>query len=127
MVGCDRVAVPERRALTELGSDLWVVRVPLRFAALQVGRNMALVRLRDGGLLVNSPRRSRAGLRSALDELGPVRFVVPASALHGHLLMEQYRDAYPGVDLFAAPALAWRRPDLSFLGELGDPATARSW
>lgn len=53
--------------------------------------------------------------------------VVPASALHGHLLMEQYRDAYPRVELFAARALAWRRPDLSFLGELGDPATARSW
>jgi hypothetical protein len=70
--------VPERRALTELGSGLWVVQVPLRFLGLQLGRNMAVVRLRDGGLLVHSPAPLSDELRSALDDLGSVRFVVPA-------------------------------------------------
>jgi hypothetical protein len=68
--------------------------------------------------LVHSPAPLSDELRSALNELGSVRFVVPASALHGHLFMEQYRDAYPGVELFAAPGLARRRPGLSFAGEL---------
>lgn len=45
---------------------------------------------------------------------------MPASSLHGHLFMEQYRDAYPPVELFAAPGLEKRRNDLSFDGVLGD-------
>jgi len=86
---------------------------------------MAVVRLRDGGLFVHSPAPLSGELRSALDELGPVRFVVPASALHGHLFMEQYRDAYPRVELFAAPELPRRRPDLAFADELGDEPDPR--
>ena len=49
--------------------------------------------------------------------------VTPASELHGHLYMEQYRDAYPKVKLFAAPGLDHKRKDLHFDGRLsGVPA-----
>lgn len=105
--------------LRELDTSLWVEQVPLRFLGLQLGRNMVVIRLGDGGLLVQCPAPLSDELRAALDELGPVRFVMPASALHGHLFMEQYQDAYPHIELFAAPGLAKRRPDLSFAGELG--------
>ena len=88
---------------------------------------MAVVRLGDGGLLIHSPAPLDGALRSRLDELGPVRFVVPASLLHGHLYMEQYAAGYPEVRLFAAPGLQRRRKDLRFAGEVGadpDPAWA---
>ena len=49
-----------------------------------------------------------------------MRFVVPASILHGHLYMEQYRDAYPRARLFGVPGLERKRPDLRFDGVLGD-------
>jgi hypothetical protein len=86
---------------------------------VQAGRRMAVVRLSGGGLLVHSPAPLDDRLRAELDDLGPVRFVVPASLLHGHLYMEQYAAAYPDVRLFAAPGLARRRKDLEFEGELG--------
>src|SRR5207302_1348722 len=87
---------------------------PLRYLGFEIGRRMAVIRLPGGGLLIHSPARLSTGLRAALDQLGEVRFVVPASELHGHLYMEQYRDAYPHVKIFAAPGLDRKREDLHF-------------
>ena len=106
------------RALEQVAADLWVAEGPLRYLEFEMGRRMAVIRLSDGGLLVHSPIELTDALRRQLDRLGGVRFVVPASNLHGHLFMEQYVDAYPGVSLFAAPGLAEKRADLSFDGEL---------
>jgi hypothetical protein len=103
-----------------IADGLWAVETPLRFRGLELGRRMAVIRLSGGELLVHSPAQLTPELHRALDELGPVRFVVPASFLHGHLFMEQYRAAYPQARLFSAPGLPRRRPDLTFDGELGD-------
>ncbi len=81
---------------------------------------MAVVRLAGGELLVHSPVSLSDGLRDELAALGEVRFVVPASILHGHLYMEQYRDAYPQARLFGVPGLERKRPDLRFDGMLGN-------
>jgi hypothetical protein len=107
-------------ALEELAPDLWVAEGPLRYMDFEMGRRMAVIRLSGGGLLVHSPVELTDTLRSELNRLGDVRFVVPASNLHGHLHMEQYIDAYPDATLFAAPGLASKRTDLGFGGELGD-------
>ena len=64
-------------------------------------------------------------LRAALDGLGAVRYAVPASSLHGHLYMEQYAEAYPEAELFAAPGLEDRREDLTFAAHLGDESDPR--
>lgn len=109
------VTTPE---LSEVAPDLWIAEEPLRYLGFQVGRRMAVVRLAGGGLLVHSPARLSPELRAALDRLGEVRFVVAASELHGHLYMEQYRDSYPQVKLFAAPGLDRKRKDLRFDGLL---------
>ncbi len=106
--------------LTKIAPELWIAEEPLRYLGFEVGRRMAVIRLADGGLLIHSPARLSAGLRAALDRLGDVRFVVPASELHGHLYMEQYRAAYPQVKLFAAPGLDRKRKDLRFAGLLSD-------
>lgn len=111
--------------LRPLAPALWVVETPLRFLGMQVGRLMTVVRLADGGLLVHSPAELGDELRKELDALGEVRVVVPASSLHGHLFMEQYRAAYPRAALFAAPGLERRRKDLTFDGALGDEPDSR--
>ena len=110
----------------EIGPKLWVVETPLRFLGMAVGRRMAIVQLASGELLLHSPAMLTAELRRVLDAIGRVRFVVPASNIHGHLFMEQYRAAYPGVQLFAAPGLQRRRKDIDFDGELGDQPNV-SW
>jgi hypothetical protein len=113
-----------RLEVREVAPELWVVETPLRFLGIEVGRRMTVVRLGSGGLWLHSPAPLTDELRSWLDSLAEPRFVVPASALHGHLFMGQYRDAYPGVELFAAPRLDRRRKDLGFdalLGSITDP------
>lgn len=105
--------------LKQITPELWVVDAPLRYLGVEIGRRMTVVKLPTGELLVHSPAELDDGLRAALDRLGQVRFVVCASLLHGHLWMEEYRDAYPGAELFAAPGLTKRRKDLSFAGTLG--------
>jgi hypothetical protein len=106
--------------MKSIASELWVVETPLRFRGIEVGRRMTVVRLASGALWVHSPAPLRPELRWALAEVGDVRFVVPASSMHGHLFMEQYRDAYPGVELFSAPGLERKRKDLTFDGTLED-------
>ena len=104
--------------LYEIAPDLWIAEQPLRYLGFEAGRRMAVIRLADGGLFIHSPARLSPELRAALDQLGEVRFVVPASELHGHLYMEQYHDVYPHVKLFAAPSLDCKRKDLRFDGLL---------
>jgi hypothetical protein len=108
-----------------IASDLWAVETPLRFRGMEVGRRMTVVRLASGSLLIHSPAPLTAELREALAQLGEVRFVVPASSMHGHLFMEEYQAAYPAAELFSAPGLDRKRKDLGFAGLLGsapDPA-----
>jgi len=102
-----------------VAENLWVVEVPLRYLGVQMGRRMTVVRLGSGALWIHSPAPLEDALRAELDDRGPVKFVVPASDLHGHLFMEHYRVRYPDAQLFAAPGLAEKRKDLSFDGELG--------
>ncbi|WP_224269993.1 DUF4336 domain-containing protein [Haloprofundus salinisoli] len=109
----------DHEPLERLDTGLWTYREPLRFFGLEIGRVMVVVRLSGGGLLVHSPAELTPDLRRALGSLGDVRFVVPASKLHGHLHMEQYREAYPRAELLAAPGLDRRRSDLDFDGLLG--------
>lgn len=103
-----------------LGEGLWVAQAPLRVLGVDAGRRMSVVLLPGGGLLVHSPAPLTTRLRAALDARGDVRFVVPASHLHGHLFMEQYVAAYPRAQLLAAPGLRRKRRDLRFAADLGE-------
>ena len=111
--------------MRQLAPDLWIVEVPLRFLGVEAGRRMTIARLRGGGLCLHSAAPLTGELRASLDALGAPRFLVAASALHGHRFMEQYRDAYPELELWAAPGLDRRRKDLAFDGLLGSVADPR--
>ena len=106
--------------MRELAPGLRVHETPLSLLGVPAGRRMTVVDLPDGGVFVHSPAPLDEPLRADLEELGGVRFVAAASALHGHLFMEQY-DA----ELLAPPRLAKRRKDLSFAAELGDEPDPR--
>jgi hypothetical protein len=111
--------------MRELAPQLWVVETPLRMLGLECGRRMTIVQLAGGGLWLHSPAPLTDALRSSLDELAEPRFVVAPSAIHGHRFMEQYRDAYPQIELIAGPGLDRRRKDLAFDGALGSSPDPR--
>lgn len=107
------------RGLRPVARDLWVAEGPLRFF-VEMGRRMTVIRLADGALFAHSPADLTAELQAELAEVGEIRFVVPASSLHGHASLEHYQRAYPSAELFAAPGLARKRPGLNYAGELGE-------
>jgi hypothetical protein len=98
---------------------IWIAEAPLRFYGVPFGTRMTVVRLEDGGLLVHSPLDPVPELRSEIDALGPVRYVVAPNKLH-HLFLAAFQRAYPSSKLFAPPGLPKKRRDLHFEAALGD-------
>ena len=112
--------------LRQLADDLWVVERSLRFAGLEVGTRMSIVRLRDGGLFLHSPVALDGALRDALAALGPARAAVAPNRFH-HLYIGAYREAFPAIQLFAAPGLAEKRRDVRFDGVLDRDDAPAAW
>lgn len=107
--------------LTELGEGLYIAEGAVRFFGFSLGTRMAVVRLGGDGLLVYSPLFLTAELRAGLEELGQVRYIVAPNKIH-NLALADYVAAYPDAELWVAPGLPGRRPDLSPAGVLGrDP------
>jgi hypothetical protein len=111
------------RGLRELDENLWVSDRPLRFGGIEVGTRMTAIRLGGGELWLHSPVELDQDLRSSLDKLGRVRWVVAPNRFH-HLWAGGVLEAYPDAQLFLAPGLAEKRPDLAPTGTLGDETPA---
>jgi len=107
--------------LRELTKNLWIVERSQRFYGLEVGTRMTVIRFADGSLLLHSPVSLDPELRRELDALGRVRFTVAPNRVH-HLYAGEVAAAYPEARLWVAPGLARKRPDLVFVGVLGDEA-----
>ena len=107
--------------LRKLAENLWVEEQPQRFYGLEVGARMTVMRLSDGSLLLHSPVTLDPRLRHELDSLGAVRYAVAPNRFH-HLYAGEVAKAYPEARLWVAPGVERKRPDLEFVGVLGDEA-----
>ena len=107
--------------LRKLAENLWVEERPQRFYGLEVGARMTVMRLADGSLLLHSPVSLDPQLRRELDSLGAVRYAVAPNRFH-HLYAGEVAKAYPEARLWVAPGVERKRPDLEFVGVLGDEA-----
>lgn len=105
--------------MRQLDEDLWISDAPLRFAGLEVGARMTVVRLPDGRLLLHSPIAASDALVREVEALGPVAFLVAPNRLH-HLFVGDWQRAFPEAALYVAPGLDAKRPDLATDGVLGD-------
>jgi hypothetical protein len=107
--------------LRKLAENLWVEERSQRFYGLEVGARMTVMRLEDGSLLLHSPVSLDPQLRRELDALGAVRYAVAPNRFH-HLYAGEVAKAYPEARLWVAPGVERKRPDLEFVGVLGDEA-----
>jgi hypothetical protein len=105
--------------MQQLAHDLWVEARPLRFAGVETGTRMTIVRLADGRLFVHSPVSLDAETRKAADALGPVKAVVAPSGFH-HLFVGEWMRAYPDAVVCCCPGLERKRRDLPWARVLGD-------
>jgi len=110
--------------MKQVGDGLWEAVTPLRVIVVESGRRMTVAQLGDGGLWIHSPAELTPQLHAELDALGPVRFVVPASKLHGNLFAEDYAAAFPDAELFKGPG-GRERKGVQYAGELGDAPDPR--
>ena len=102
------------------GEDIWLAEgTTAEVAGFRYPTRMAVIRLADGRLFIWSPVRLSQELRAAVDRLGTVSYLVAPSRSH-HLFLADWRAAYSGAALYAAPGLREWRPDLAIDGELGD-------
>jgi len=106
--------------LRALAPELWVAEQPLRFAGVEVGARMAVVR-RGDELLLYSPITRSPGLAAEVERLGTPRVVVAPNRLH-HLYVQDWLSAHPDARLLVAPGLDRKRQDLRPSAILGDAA-----
>lgn len=116
-------ACTEITPLQPLAEDVWGREHRFRVLGLTIASRMTVVRLEQNGLFIHSPVQLTPGLREALEQLGRVRYVVCPNRFH-HVFAGEYAAAFPDAQLYAAPGLARKRRDLSFVGELD---AARPW
>jgi hypothetical protein len=113
--------------LSEFGPGLWVGEGPVvSFYGFPYPTRMAIIRLSNGELFVWSPIAFTPTVRTAVDDIGPVRFLVSPNPIH-HLFLGEWKEAYPNASLCAPPGLRQKRRDLAFdtdLGDTADPAWA---
>ena len=112
--------------LCAFGPGIWTSGGPIiSFFGFRYPTRMAVVRLPNGGSFVWSPVELSTPLKREVDALGPVCCLVSPNRLH-HLYLGEWKSAYPGARLIAAPGLRAKRKDLAFDGELGD-APEQAW
>ena len=107
-------------ALQSFGPEIWTVEGPeVAVLGFRYPTRMVVIRLMTGGLWLWSPVALSGRLRTALAELGEVRHLVAPNTLHDRFIGE-WRQAYPGATLHAAPGLRDQRKDIAFDTELDD-------
>jgi len=108
--------------LRAFGENLWLAEgPPVSFLGFPYPTRMAVARLADGALWLWSPIALDAALRGEIEALGEPRYAVEPNKLH-HLALGEWLAAWPGLEAWAPPGLARKRPDLDFAGELSDQA-----
>ena len=102
--------------------DIWIAEGSVvAVAGFEFGTRMAIIRLPTNGLFVWSPIRLTPELKSEVDALGPVKFIVAPNAAH-HLFMGEWAEAYPEARLFGTPGLLKKRSEIGWHGVLTDLA-----
>ncbi len=109
--------------LESIDNDLWHAVHAFRANGLPVTTRMTVVRLPGRRLLVHSPIPADRELRSQLDELGNVAFIVAPNLMH-HLFLAPFAAAFPQAVVFGPPGLRRKRPDLGAIEPLPEAACA---
>lgn len=102
----------------QLADNLWIRDGAMRLPLVELPLRMTVVR-HENRLLLHSPIPWQPEIRDKLATLGEVATVVAPNAVH-HLYAGNYTTAYENAQLWGAPGLPEKRPDLRFAGVLDD-------
>ncbi|MEO0687640.1 MAG: DUF4336 domain-containing protein, partial [Cyanobacteria bacterium J06649_11] len=85
-----------------------------------------VIRLKDNSLFIISPIRLTDDIRTDVDALGTVKYIVSPNNIH-HLYMGDWGQAYPEARLYASPRLDSKRKDLTFYKTLSTDEPEPEW
>jgi hypothetical protein len=107
--------------LKPFGHEIWTVDGADVVAMLgfHYPTRSIVIRLTGGDLFVWSPVALTENVRTAVDVLGEVRYLVAPNLLH-HLFIADWKRVYPRAQIYAAPGLPEKRSDIAFDGVLGN-------
>lgn len=107
--------------LQEFGPDIWIVDglTVTAAAGFHYPTRMAVIRLTNGDLALWSPTALSDDLRTQVQALGTVRYLVPPNSLH-HTFLGDWQRAYPQAIVYAPPDLREKRKDIRFDGDFAD-------
>lgn len=91
--------------LTPLADDLWLLRYPLKLLGADLRRNVTVIRLSSGDLIIHSTAPFSAEDVAAISALGRPSWLVD-SMLHHDTFAEEGRRAFPGLPYLAPPGFA---------------------
>lgn len=108
--------------LKSFADEVWLVDDdPLSVLGFSYPTRMAIIRLHSGELFIWSPTRLPDALKSEVDRLGPVKYLIAPNSLH-HLFLPEWHTAYPDAIVFGTEALQKKRKDVHFDATLAGPA-----
>lgn len=100
--------------LKPIASGLWCATHRFKSMGLELSSRMTVVRFADHALWLHSPIPLTDALRTELNALGRVRWIVAPNLAH-HLFAGDALAAYPEAELWGAHGLKKKRPDLTAL------------
>jgi hypothetical protein len=103
--------------LKPIAPELWCATHRFKSMGLELSSRMTVVRFPDHSLWLHSPIPLTDALKTALNALGRVRWIVAPNLAH-HLFAGDALAAYPDAELWGAPGLKKKRPDLTALQPL---------
>ncbi|KAG1859156.1 hypothetical protein C8R48DRAFT_714879 [Suillus tomentosus] len=85
--------------IREVAKDVWIFSRPFaRFGVIQMGGRSTAIKLRQGGVWVLASTPLTQETRNKIDELGEVKYIIGANAVH-HLFLGEFKRAYPNAKL----------------------------
>ncbi|MBU77582.1 MAG: hypothetical protein CMK63_11365 [Pseudoalteromonadaceae bacterium] len=106
--------------MEKLATDIWIFDgEAVTFFFLPFTTRMTVIKLANGDLWVHSPIHLSDALKSQIDQLGPVKYLIAPNHLH-HLFLPQWIAAYPDAKTYGTSEVIKKRNDISFDASLND-------
>jgi hypothetical protein len=110
-----------RRFREYVPGSIWLASYPVRMAGAAFEARTALIRCRDGSLVVHSPGPLDDAARDEIASLGDVRAILAPGNFH-HMHVAACQRAFPGAETWICPGVERKQPTLHYDRILGDVA-----
>lgn len=83
---------------------IWTIGHSLVFYGIPCHTRMTIVKLENGDLFVHSPIKIDENLKTEIDKLGIVKYIIAPNFLH-HIFISDFSKLYPDAEIFISPVL----------------------